>query len=231
MAKQNIDDTILNVQEVYGKAESFMEKNRKPLMIGGGAVLAIVVGFIAFQFLYKAPKEREAANASWKAFQYQELDSAALALNGAGDFAGFEEVAEQYSGTKNGKIAHYWCGINYRDMGEYEKALEHFKKADFDDEALGVIAMGNVGDMYVQLGEMEEGASWLEKAAKRAGTSESRNFTAPQYLLKASKVYIELGKDERAISLLKDLTDNYDTKSQEWGEGTRLLAMLKARKS
>ncbi|MEZ4801000.1 MAG: tetratricopeptide repeat protein [Flavobacteriales bacterium] len=231
MAKQNNDDTILNVQEVYGKAESFMDKNRKPLMYAGTAILVVVVGFLAYQFLYKAPKEQEAANASWRAFQYQEIDSVSMALNGAADFSGFEEVAEQYSGTKNGKIAHYWCGINYRDQGEYEKALEHFKKADFDDEALGVISMGNVGDMYVQLGELEEGASWLEKAAKKAGTSESRNFTAPQYILKASKVYIELGKGDRAISLLKDLTDNYDNKSQEWGEGTRLLAMLKARKS
>ncbi|MFY8137419.1 MAG: tetratricopeptide repeat protein [Flavobacteriales bacterium] len=231
MAKQTTDDTILNVQEVYGKAESFMDKNRKPVMVGGGIIIAAIVGFFAYQFLYKAPKEKEAANASWRAFQFQEVDSAAVALNGAADFAGFEEIANKYSGTKTGKIAHYWCGINYRDMGEYEKALEHFKQADFDDEALGVISMGNVGDMYVQLGNNEEGASWLDKAAKKAGSSAGRNYLAPQYILKASKVYMELGQDDRAISLLKDLTDNYDNKSQEWGEGTRLLAMLKAKKS
>lgn len=228
MAKKN-DDTILNVEEVYGKAESFFDKNRKPVMIGGIAIVAVIAGFFLYQFLIKAPKEKEAANAIWRATQYQEIDSASLALNGGPDFEGFEEIAEKYSGTKAGKIASYWCGINYRDMGEYEKALEYFRKADFDDENLGVLALGNVGDMYVQLDNLEEGASWLEKAAKRAGVSAGRNYLAPQYLLKAAKVNMELGRDDKAKSLLKDAVDNYDNKSQEWGEATRLLAMLRAK--
>lgn len=229
MAKQNVDDTIVNVEEVYGKAESFLDKNRKPLMIGGGVIVAAIAGFFAYEFLIKAPKEKEAANSIWKAIQYQELDSASLALNGGADFDGFEAIAEKYDGTKTGKVAHFWCGVNYRDMGEYEKALEHFKQADFEDEALGVIAIGNVGDMYVQLGNNEEAASWLEKAAKRAGSSASRNYLAPQYILKAAKVNMELGRDDRAKSLLKDAVDNYDNKSQEWAEATRLLAMLRAK--
>jgi predicted negative regulator of RcsB-dependent stress response len=228
MAKK-IDDTILNVEEVYGKAESFFDKNRKPVMIGGIAILVLVGGFFAYQFLIKAPKEKEAANAIWKAVQYQEIDSASLALNGGADFMGFEEIAQQYSGTKAGKIAHYWCGINYRDMGDYEKALEHFKEADFDDENLGVLAMGNVGDMYIQLENIEEGASWLEKAAKRANSADGRNYLAPQYLLKAAKANMELGRDDKAKNLLKDVVDNYDNKTQEWGEATRLLAMLRAK--
>jgi tetratricopeptide (TPR) repeat protein len=229
MAKQNVDDTIVNVEEVYGKAESFLDKNRKPLMIGGGVIMAAIAGFFAYEFLIKAPKEKEAANSIWKAIQYQEMDSASLALNGGADFDGFETIAEKYDGTKTGKVAHFWCGVNYRDMGEYEKALEHFKQADFDDEALGVMALGNVGDMYVQLGNNEEAASWLEKAAKRAGSSMSRNYLAPQYILKAAKVNMELGRDDRAKSLLKDAVDNYDNKSQEWAEATRLLAMLRAK--
>lgn len=229
MAKQNVDDTIVNVEEVYGKAESFLDKNRKPLMIGGGVIVAAIAGFFAYEFLIKAPKEKEAANSIWKAIQYQELDSASLALNGGADFDGFEAIAEKYDGTKTGKVAHFWCGVNYRDMGEYEKALEHFKQADFEDEALGVIAIGNVGDMHVQLGNNEEAASWLEKAAKRAGSSASRNYLAPQFILKAAKVNMELGRDDRAKSLLKDAVDNYDNKSQEWAEATRLLAMLRAK--
>lgn len=231
MSTQKNDNAAIDMQEVYGKAESFFEKNRKAFLIGGGGILAVIAGFLAYQFLIKNPKEKEANNAIWKAIQMQEVDSSAAALNGGPDFAGFEEIADKYDGTKAGKIAHYWCGVNYRDMGEFEKALEHFKKADFDDQALGVIAIGNVGDMYIQLGNIEEGASWLEKAAKRAGSSDSRNFTAPQYLLKAAKAYMELGKDDKAKSLLQDAVDNYDNRSQEWGEATRLLAMLKARQA
>jgi predicted negative regulator of RcsB-dependent stress response len=231
MSKNNNDDTIVNVQEVYGKAESFFEKNRKSIYIGGGAIVAAIAGFLVYQFAIKGPKEAEAQNAIFKAIQYQEIDSASMALNGGPDFAGFEEIATKYSGTKAGMVASYWCGVNYRDMGEFEKAIEHFKNADFDDETIGIISMGNIGDCYVQVGNLEEAASWLDKAAKRAASSKSKNFTAPQYMLKAAKVNMELNKNDRAKSFLQDIKDNYDNKSAEWGEATRLLAMLTARES
>jgi predicted negative regulator of RcsB-dependent stress response len=231
MSKNNNDDTIVNVQEVYGKAESFFEKNRKSIYIGGGVIVAAIAGFLVYQFAIKGPKETEAQNAIFKAIQYQEIDSASMALNGGPDFAGFEEIATKYSGTKAGMVASYWCGINYRDMGEFDKAIEHFKNADFDDETVGIIAIGNIGDCYVQLGNLEEAASWLDKAAKRASSSSSKNFTAPQYMLKAAKVNMELNKNDRAKSFLQDIKDNYDNKSAEWGEATRLLAMLTARES
>ena len=231
MSKNNNDDTIVNVQEVYGKAESFFEKNRKSIYIGGGVIVAAIAGFLVYQFAIKGPKETEAQNAIFKAIQYQEIDSASMALNGGPDFAGFEEIATKYSGTKAGMVASYWCGINYRDMGEFDKAIEHFKNADFDDETVGIIAIGNIGDCYVQLGNLEEAASWLDKAAQRASSSSSKNFTAPQYMLKAAKVNMELNKNDRAKSFLQDIKDNYDNKSAEWGEATRLLAMLTARES
>jgi TolA-binding protein len=50
-------------------------------------------------------------------------------------------------------------------------------------------------------------------------------------MLKAAKVNMELNKNDRAKSFLQDIKDNYDNKSAEWGEATRLLAMLTARES
>jgi hypothetical protein len=40
---------------------------------------------------------------------------------------------------------------------------------------------------------------------------------------------MELNQMDKAKSLLEEVKDNYDNKSQEWAEATRLLAMLKAR--
>jgi hypothetical protein len=39
---------------------------------------------------------------------------------------------------------------------------------------------------------------------------------------------MELGKNDKAKGLLQQVTDNYDSKSQEYGEAAKLLAMLKA---
>ena len=75
---------------------------------------------------------------------------------------------------------------------------------------------------------MEQGGSWLEKAAKQANASASRDFTGPLYNLKAAKVYMESGNNSKAVSLLQYVVDNYEKRSQEYGEAEKLLAYLKA---
>lgn len=228
MAKKTKEETIVNVQEVYTKTEMFLHNNRKPLLIGVSAVAVLFVGFFAYQYMVVNPKEEAASNAVWRAEQMIEIDSTDLAVNGTGDVDGLESIVANYSGTVAAKRAHYYLGTIARDNGDFENAITHFKETDFDDETISVLSLGNIGDCYVQLGNVEEGASWLEKAAVKAGKSAGRNFLGPYFILKASKAYIELNKADKAKSLLQQLTDNYDTKSQEYSEGAKLLAMLKA---
>jgi TPR repeat protein len=158
------------------------------------------------------------------------MDSIRLAVQGDANFEGYEAIATNYSGTKVAARAHFWCGVYYRDIAkDYNAALDHFKKASFDDEAMSVELTGCIGDMYVMSNDLEQGATWLEKAAKQANTSASRDFTGPMYNLKASKVYMELGNNSKAEALLQYVVDNYDKRSQEYGEAEKLLAYLKAK--
>jgi FimV-like protein len=96
---------------------------------------------------------------------------------------------------------------------------------------MGPIILANIGDMYVQQGNNEEGASYLEKAARKAASSDSKNFLGPIYFIKAAKVFMEMGKDDKAIALLQQATEDYDNRTQEFQEATKLLAMLKSRNS
>lgn len=231
MSKQTSkkEDVIVDVQQVYTRTELFLEKHRKSMTIGLLAVVVGFGGFFAYQFLYKKPKEIEASNAAIRADLWAEKDSMEWAVMGVGEFEGYESIAAKYGSTKVGKRAHFWCGVYYRDnKADYATALEHFKQADFGDEAVGVQTIGCVGDMYVMLGDIEQGASWLEKASKSANRSDSRDFTGPIYGLKAAKAYMELGKNDKAISLLQHIIDNYDKKGQEYGEAEKLLAYLNA---
>jgi TPR repeat protein len=149
---------------------------------------------------------------------------------GDANFEGYEAIAANYSGTKVADRAHFWCGVYYRDVAkDYTTALDHFKQVGFSDEALSVEVTGCIGDMYVMNNNLEEGASWLEKAAKQANNSASRDFTGPLYNLKAGKVYMELGKDDKAIALLQYVVDNYEKRSTEYGESEKLLSYLKAK--
>jgi tetratricopeptide (TPR) repeat protein len=233
MAKSTKEETIVDVQQIYTKTELFVDRNRKPLLIVLGAIAAIVIGVFAYQYLYKAPREAEASTAMWKAEQYMEMDSLDWAANGHGEYVGFAQIIEDYSGTRAAKRAHYWMGIISRSQANWQEALTHFEEADFDDETVGVMALGNVGDMYVELDNFEDGARYLEKAAKKAASSSTDRFLAPIYYLKAARVNMELGNNDKAKSLLKQITENYkgiSSVQNEYAEALKLHSALSARK-
>ena len=232
MSKQDVtkDEGIVDIQQVASKTEQFFEQNRKTISIAMGAIIVVLGGFFAFQFLYKKPREVEAGNASIRPDLLVEIDSIRLAVMGDANFEGYEAIATNYSGTKAAGRAHFWCGVYYRDIAkDYNTALEHFKQAAFDDEANSVTVTGCIGDMYIMTNDMEQGASWLEKAAKQANASDSRDFTGPLLNLKAGKAYMELGNNSKAEALLQFVIDNYDKRSQEYGEAEKLLSLLKAK--
>ncbi len=231
MAKQKETKSapVVDVQQVFDNTEVFFEKNRKPLLIGLIAIAVVFAGFFGYQYGIKAPKEKKANDAAMHAEIWAGRDSLEWAFAGKDGFEGFESIAANYAGTAAGNRANFWCGVYYRDIKkDYATALEYFKKADFNDDAVGVEVTGCIGDMYIMQGNIDEGAMWLEKAAKRANNSDSRDFTGPMYSVKAAKAYLELGKKDRAISMLQYVVDNYDRKGTEYGEAEKLLAFLKA---
>ncbi len=230
MAKQNEkEESIVDVQKVIANSENFFDKNRKALSIGLGAIALAFAGFFAYQYLLVKPKQKDANNLAYVCDYWAEKDSLEYAVMGKDGAEGYLAITENYSGTPAAKRAHYYCGVYFRDnKADYTQALEHFKKADFDDNAVGIIAMGNVGDMYIMLGNIEDGASWLEKAAKAANKSASRDFTGPLYGLKAAKAYLELQKNDKAKSLLQFIVDNYAKGSQDFNEAEKMLAYVSA---
>ncbi len=220
-------DSGIKVDELYSGTEAFLEKNRKTITAVLVGIVGVFTGFYAFNYLYQEPKEAEAGRAAIQAELFVDIDSLERAVLGNGEFMGFEEIASVHSGTKVAQRAHFFCGVYYRDIKkDYQAALDHFKQADFSDDAMSVALTGCIGDMYVDLGNLEEGASWLEKAAREANGSKSRDYSAPLFNLKAAKVYIELGKNDKAISLLKSTTDNFDNSVPEFAESEKLLAYL-----
>ena len=231
MAKQDAqkEETIVDIQQVASKTEQFFEQNRKTISLVMGAIVLVVGGFFAYKFLIEKPNEEKASIAAIRADLLIEMDSIRLAVQGGENFEGYEAIATNYSGTKVADRAHFWCGVYYRDIAkDYNAALEHFKQASFDDEAMSVEVTGCIGDMYVMNGDLEQGGSWLEKAAKQANASASRDFTGPLYNLKAAKVFMEAGNNSKAQSLLQYVVDNYEKRSPEYGEAEKLLSYLKA---
>jgi TolA-binding protein len=176
------------------------------------AIATIIVAFLGYKFIYidmiVIPTEKEAIEKIWqaeaKAFEEQDW---ATAINGdsLGFFSGFKKVSENYSGSYGGEIAKYNLGISYLNNREYKKAINTLKEVSFEDELLGTISLGSIGDAFLQLGAVSDAFDYYTKAYKRR----DNNLTSPIYMMKAAFCLEAEGNYEKAIKVYKELFFKY----------------------
>lgn len=221
MSKDQNEEVIVDVEEVYSKTEQYVEENKNSLTIIVAAVVLIIGGYFGYTNLYLAPLEEEAHEQMWKAEQYFELDSFNLAINGNGSYLGFKHIVDQYGGTKSANLANYYLGTSYMNLGQYQTAIDYLTSFDADDKMVAPIATGAIGDAYMELGDLENAISYYKKAAE----SSDNIFTAPVFLMKAGFVAEQLGKKDEAIEIYKNLQKNYP-ESQESKNAEKYIARL-----
>ena len=198
-------DGIEQVESALTKTEQYIEENQKSLTIIILAIVAIVGAYLGYERFYVAPQESEAQSQMYVAEQYFEKDSFRLALNGDGNYLGFNEIVENYGITKSANLAHYYAGICNLQLGNYQDAIEALGKFSSNDEMLAPVAVGAIGDAYLELGKLEEAASHYLQAVK---LSENK-FTAPIYLLKAGQTF-EMSKSyKKALSAYETINSDY----------------------
>ncbi|GIV35050.1 MAG: hypothetical protein KatS3mg031_2585 [Chitinophagales bacterium] len=208
-------------EDLFSRAEAFYEKHQKAISIAGGALLAIVIIIIGITNFYLPAQEKEAQEQIFKAQLYFEKDSFNLALNGDANYKGFLRIATDYAWTKTGKLAHYYAGVCYLRLGEYDKAIEHLKKFNTSEPVVKAMTLGALGDAYSETGEMEKAIKHYRKAA----TVARNEFITPYYLFKAALALKASGQKEEARKLFEELKYKYPD-SNEGREASRYLAML-----
>lgn len=195
----------VDLGEVYTRTELFIEDNKNAILIGVVGILVVVGGLLGYKKFIAEPKAQEAAENIWKAEYYFEIDSLDKAMNGDDQWPGFLTIADQYSSTPSGNLANYYLGAIYMEKGEYEAALDHYKKADLDDDVLRVMAVGNQGDALVELGRPEEAVKMFEKAAGMT----SNDLTTPMYLMKAGILHQQASNWTAAAKAFKRLATEF----------------------
>lgn len=212
MAKKidNTEEKIHAVEEALSKSEQFIEKNQKTIYIILGAILVIGFGIYGVKKFYMEPRENEAQEQMFMAQRYFESDSLDKALKGDATFSGFIGIIDEYSRTKAANLSNYYVGIIYLKQGKFQEAIDYLKKFNSDDEIVGPMATGALGDAYLELGNKEEALNYYEKAASK----KDNELTAPMYLMRAAFVCEELGKKEKAVELYTKIKKEHP-KSQE----------------
>ena len=198
------DEPVVDVQETISKAERYIEENKKSLSIIGGAIVLLVGGYFAVTKLYIAPQEEEAEGQMFMAERYFEKDSLNKAINGDGQFYGFKDIADKYSITASGNLAHLYLGLCYLHKGQFEDAIKELKEYDGNDIMLGPLSIGATGDAYAELGKTDDAIERYLKA-----TEDKNNFTTPIYLMKAAGLYESQNKFSDALKIYEQLKTEF----------------------
>ena len=224
MAKKvdHTEEKIQVVEEVLGRSEQFIEKNQKLITILVGAIILIVLGYFGFQKFYLAPREKEAQSQIFMAQKYFEQDSLNLALNGDGNYLGFLSIIDDYGMTKTANLSHFYTGMIYLKKGDFNNAIKHLKKFDSDDEFIGPMATGAIGDAYLEQNNTEKAIEYYLKAADQ----KKNDLTSPQFLLKAAWACETVGKYDKAIEAYERIQKEF-TKSVESRDIEKYIARAK----
>jgi len=221
MAKKSTraEENIQAVEEALSKTEHFIESNQNPILIGIGILVVVILAYLGFNQFYLKPQEVKAQEQVFMAEKYFEMDSLNLALNGDGLYPGFLDILDDYKWTKPANLANYYAGIIYMKKGEFETAIGYLESFDGDDELVQPMAIGAIGDCYLELGDPDKAVNYYLEAANVS----VNDLTSPPFLMKAGWTYEINGEYGKAAETYKKIKTEF-SKSQEARDIDKFIA-------
>jgi tetratricopeptide (TPR) repeat protein len=192
---------------VVDRAKDFWSQYNKPILIGGGALILLLGGYIGYKKIIQEPKEGKAADAVFKSHDYYMQDSTRLSLNGDARYPGAAKVADQYGSTKAGNLAKFIAGSNYLKMEDYKNAEKYLKDFETDSKITQARAYKLLADAYAGQGKNEDALKYYTKAGRHF--EDDRN-NSPEYLyLAAYFAHKVMRNNGEAIELYKEIKKKY----------------------
>ncbi len=189
-------------------------------IIGGIIGVLVLVGLSWMYVNFRAEASADAAVAMFKAEGLYLNRQYALAA------ADFENIADDYSGTDQGRKAVYFAADSYYNSGDYDRAMELFNRFSDDsdsDDPLMVNVLIGIGACHEQFEEYSQALDYY----KRALESARFEFQKIEALSCLSRVYRLSGQNEEAIATLSRIIDDYPDNPRS-GEFIEIRAELRA---
>jgi tetratricopeptide (TPR) repeat protein len=206
------------LDEGASKTEAWVVKNQKYIIGLIGAVALVVLSFLVYNKLVAEPQGKDAMNEMYTAKKY--FDDAisgissdslyTMALNGGEGKYGMLDIINEYGGTPAANLANYYAGMSYLNLKDYQNAVTYLSDFSSDDKILSPISKGGIADAFVQLDQNEEALDYYEKAFN----ANVNDFTTPLYLMKAARVALGLGQNDKALGYLKRIKLEFATSTE-----------------
>lgn len=202
--------------DVITRARGFWDKNSKPIIYIGAAIILLAGGWLVYKYMFKVPKEEKANDAVFVVQKYFTDFSNApdslkttmgnRVLNGEDGNSGALKFISKYEGTAAANLCHYYAGAAYLHLKQFDKAIKHLKEFETDATQVQSRAYGMLGDANAELKKNNEALDYYRKAA---GLNEKDEFTSSEFLFKAGLFAETIGKKEEAIELYKKIKTDY----------------------
>jgi len=219
------------LDEGASRTEEWVVKNQKYLLGVIGVIAVVVLGYLGYNKFVAEPQQKDAMNEMYTAKKY--FDDAVsgissdslykMAIDGGEGKYGMVDIAREYSGSPAANLANYYAGMSYLNLKDYQNAITYLDDFSSDDKMLGPIAKGGIGDAFVQLEQLDKGLEYYEKAFK----ANVNDFTTPMFLMKAARVAINLGQNDKALGYLKRIKSDFST-STEASQTDVLIGLVEA---
>lgn len=206
----------------YTKAVSYFNANRT-LILSLIVTLVVVIGVLIGYSFYSSSQEEKAQNLLASAEQFYSNGDYNKALNGD-EYTltyGFVQISNDFSGTNAGNLATYYAAVSHFNLENYEEALAYILKYKNPKGIMGVGSVSFEASLYELNGSLEKAAKKYEEAAKW----DVNDSTTPFNLMKAAKVYKELGNTAKVNELTKVILEDYPN-SSEATSSKKLLGTL-----
>ena len=199
------------------RVKGFWDKNSKPIIYIGAAIILLAGGWLIYKYMFKLPKEDQSNDAvfaiqkRFSEFSNAQSDSikntlAQVVLNGDGAITGALKFISKYDGTPAANLCKYYVGASYLHLKQYDKAIKYLKDFDTDAAQIQSRAYGMIGDAFAEQKKNNEALDYYKKAAQ---VNTKDEFTTSEFLFKAGLFAETIGKKKDAIDMFKKLRDDY----------------------
>lgn len=204
---EEVDDQ----EEEYDSSFEYYVSRYRNYLIGAGILILVVIGGLIYMNVNEKAQSREARNQMFKAIQYFEQDSLALALDGDGIYPGFLTIASDYDGTPEANLANYYLGIIYLEQGDLEQGVYYLKAFDKSDNMLSMSANMALGFAHEDMGDPESAAEYFFAAANSVNKNE---LTTPKMLLNAGRNYEAASQPDKARQMYARIQSEYPNSAE-----------------
>jgi tetratricopeptide (TPR) repeat protein len=193
------DNSPSGISLFVDKIKNWVNTQNKTVVIAVSAIVIAGVGFSAYHFLYKMPREKEAMVAIYPVQELFDVDSFKMVLKDG------PKLAEKYNGTKAGELCAYMSGMSFLNTGNYKKALDFLQSVSFDDAVMNAQATGNIGDVYVEMKDLDNALKYYQKAVSKSGN----DFSGIWWTKKVARVYEKKNDYKSALEQYESIKKNY----------------------